>query len=63
MSTEKLRKLLPNGLIVDKFDLIKIIEKQERLICDLKLEMASVNSKMTSKRHTEIINTMRACWK
>lgn len=63
MSTDKLRKLLPNGLVVDKWDLVQIIEKQERLICDLKLEMATVNSKMTSKRHTEIINIMRACWK
>ena len=63
MSTDKLRKLLPNGLVVDKWDLVQIIEKQERLLCDLRWEMDSVNPKMTSKRHNEIVGMMKSFWK
>jgi hypothetical protein len=63
MNRDKLRKLLPNGLVVDKWDLVQIIEKQERLLCDLRWEMNSVNPKMTSKRHNEIVALIRSCWK
>lgn len=63
MSIQKLKKLLPNGLVVDKWDLVQIIEKQARLISDLRWEMNTVNPKMTSKKHDEIVDMMKACWK
>ena len=44
MNAKGLRKKLKNGLVVDKWDLVSIIEQQEKTIKELKEKVAGLTA-------------------
>lgn len=66
MNAKGLRKKLKNGLIVDKWDLVSIIERQEKEIKELKEKVTglmAVNEEFRSGISAESLNKKDNDWK